>query len=394
MAPTSPSAGHFDAASSARLPEGFRGRFRVFERLTYLNSCSQGALSDVVRDSYREYLDGLEGKGSDWDTWVGKQEQVRVLLGRLLNSPAEDVAVTASASAALSAVASALDFRGPRNGIVTTDLDFPTTAQIWHAQTSRGAQLRTIRTGPSSQLDIGDLASAIDEHTAVVSVPHVCYRNGAHVDLEAVVHLAHAHGALVVVDAYQSVGARPIDVGELQPDFLVGGVLKYLLSSPGVGFLYANPRTTTSLVPTMTGWFAARDIFAMSIESFDPAPDARRFEAGTPAVPSLFAASAGLDLMLEIGVAPTSRHVDELCRQLRQGVAELGGSVATPESSPGPMVAVRSTDAPALVAEMGRRGVVVSDRDGNVRVSPHCYNTAVDIDAALAVLRDHRGLLA
>lgn len=376
------------------LPRAVRGRFPVFERLTYINSCSQGALSDVVREAYEAYLSELEAEGSAWETWVGKQEEVRDRLGMLLNAAPDSVAVTASASAAVSAVASAIDFTGERNGVVTTDLDFPTTAQIWHAQASRGARVRTVRSGGSAVLDLDRVAAEIDERTALVSVPHVCYRNGARVDLAPVIELAHRHGALVMVDAYQSVGALPIDVAELKPDFLVGGVLKYLLASPGVGFLYADPTTTAGLVPTATGWFAARDIFAMSIEAFDPATDARRFEAGTPAVPSLYAAAAGIGLMLEVGVAATAEHVAALCRQLREGVLGLGGSIATPEGSAGPLMAVRSTDAEALVAAMGADGVVVSSRDGNVRISPHCYNNSADIEHALSVLGTQKELLA
>lgn len=375
------------------LPESIRSRFPVFRRLTYINSCSQGALSDAVRNSYEDYLSGLESKGSDWNTWVGKQEEVRGLVGKLLNTDADNVAVTSSASSALNGIASAMDFSGERNVVVTTDLDFPTTAQIWHAQARRGAVVRTVGTEDTESLDLEKLAAVIDERTAVVSVPHVCYRNGADVDLASVIELAHRHGALVVVDAYQSAGARPLDMQALKPDFLVGGMLKYLLSSPGVGFVYVDPKSAAELVPTVTGWFGARDIFAMSTQGFDPAEEARRFEAGTPAVPSIYAAAAGLALMLQIGVDATAEHVARLCQQLREGVADIGGSVATPASSPGPMIAVRSTDAPALVAAMAREGVIVSDRDGNVRISPHCYNSPADMERALQVLRAQKRML-
>ncbi|SJM58252.1 Cysteine desulfurase [Actinomycetales bacterium JB111] len=381
-------------AAAAALPDSIRDRFPIFENLTYINSCSQGALSDSVRAAYEDYLTNLRTKGSDWDAWVGKQEEVRGLVGRLLNTASENVALTASASVALSAIVSSVDFSGERSVIVTTDLDFPTAAQVWHAQERRGAEVRTVATDASGVLDLDELDRAVDDRTAIVSVPHVCYRNGAHVDLAAAVEIAHRHGALVVVDAYQSVGARPIDVEALAPDFLVGGALKYLLSSPGTGFMYVNPATTADLVPTSTGWFAARDIFAMSIDAYDPATSARRYEAGTPAVPSLYAAAAGIGLLLEVGVEATAEHVAGLCARLRAGVADLGGTVVTPASAPGPLIAVRSTDVDALVASMAADEVVVSSRDGNLRVSPHFYNSGADIDHALAVLRDHKELLA
>ena len=370
-----------------------RHRFPVFEHLTYVNSCSQGALADVVRAAYEDYLAGLEHEGSLWEHWVGRQERVRVDLATLLGASSAEVAVTTSASAAISAVASGLDLSGGRDGVVTTDLEFPTVGQIWHAQERRGARVHHVRSEPDHSLLLERFDEAIDDRTAIVSLTHVCYRNGARTDLEPIIAMARERGAYVLVDAYQSAGALPLDMTSLDADFLVGGALKYLLGSPGVGFLYARAGRTDAVVPTTTGWFADRDVFRMQIEAYDPAPDARRFEAGTPAVPSLYAAAAGVELMLEIGVERTAAHVETLLQQLREGVERLGGTVVTPEAAHGPMLAVASTDDAAHVAALGQERVVVSNRDGNVRISPHCYNTAEDVDAVLAALRTTRSLL-
>ncbi len=382
-----------DTATHATLADTVRHRFPVFENVTYVNSCSQGALSDAVRDAYEDYLSGLEREGSLWGHWVERQERVRVAMARLLNAPPAEVAITSSASAGLSSLASALDFSTGRHKVVTTDLEFPTAGQIWHAQEPRGAEVVHVASGPDHTIPLERFAEAIDDETAIVSLTHVCYRNGARTDVEAVAALAHERGALVLLDAYQSVGALPLDVATLDVDFVIGGMLKYLLASPGVGFLYARDQRTEKLVPTSTGWFAARDIFAMSIDAYDPAPDARRFEAGTPPVPSLYAAAAGIELMLEIGVAATAAHVETLTSQLRAGVAELGGQVVTPIDWYGPMLAVASTDEHAHVAALGAEQIVVSSRDGNVRISPHCYNNPEDMDRVLAGLHRHRHLL-
>ena len=375
------------------LPDAIRHRFPVFENLTYINSCSQGALSDVVRAAYHDYLAGLEREGSLWEHWMGRQEIVRAQLATLLNAAPSEIAVTTSGSAAVSAVASAFDFGGTRNKVVTTDLEFPMIGQIWHAQERHGAEVVHVPTDPDNTIPLGRFAAAIDDRTAAVSITGVCYRNGAALDLKPIIDLAHSRGALVLVDAYQGVGAIPLDVEELGVDFLSGGCLKYLLSSPGVGFLYARAATTAALRPTVTGWFAARDIFAMDIHSYDPATDARRFESGTPAVPSLYAAAAGISLMLEIGVANSWSHVEGLLAQLRAGIADIGGTVVTPTAQHGPMLAVATTDEHAAVAALGQDGVVVSSRDGNVRISPHCYNNSADVEAVLASLHRHRQLL-
>lgn len=375
------------------LADGIRHRFPVFENVTYVNSCSQGALSDAVRGAYEDYLAGLEREGSLWGHWVERLERVRAATATLLGAAPADVAVTTSASAGLSSLASAIDFTSRRNKVVTTSLEFPTAGQIWHAQERRGAEVVHVAANDDHTIPLDRFAAEIDDTTAIVSLTHVCYRNGARTDVESVVSLAHERGARVLLDAYQSVGALPLDVRTLDVDFIIGGMLKYLLASPGVGFLYARESAAAGLVPTSTGWFAARDIFAMGIDAYDPAPDARRFEAGTPPVPSLYAAASGIELMLEIGVAATQAHVDDLTAQLRAGVADLGGRVVTPVDWHGPMIAVASTDELAHVSALEAERVVVSSRDGNVRVSPHCYNNSDDMDRVLAALAQTRHLL-
>lgn len=381
------------AASSGSLPESIRHRFPIFEHLTYVNSCSQGALSDSVRAAYQDYLEGLEREGSLWEHWVGKQESVRGQLATLLGATPAEIAVTTSGSAAVSSLASSFDFGSGRTKVVTTDLEFPMIGQIWHAQERRGAEVLHVPADPDNTIPLDRFADAIDDRTAIVSLTQVCYRNGARMDLAPIIELAHSRGALVLVDAYQGVGAVPLDVAELDADFVTGGVLKYLLSSPGVGFLYAKQATTAALQPTVTGWFAARDIFAMDIHSYDPAQDARRFESGTPAVPSLYAAEAGISLMLQIGVADSWLHVQGLLAQLRAGIEGIGGTVATPAALAGPLLAVSTTDEHAAVKALENDGVIVSSRDGNVRISPHCYNNDADVEAVIAALHRNRHLL-
>jgi selenocysteine lyase/cysteine desulfurase len=166
------------------------------------------------------------------------------------------VAVTTSASAGATAVASAFDFAG-RGKVVTTSLEFPTIGQIWHAQERRGAKVVHVPASADNTLSVDSLAAAVDEQTAIVSITHVCYQNGSRLDIDPITKLAHDNGALVLLDSYQAAGAVPIDVAASGVDFVVGGALKYLLGSPGVGYLYANPQTTGCPPPTTRrapGW--------------------------------------------------------------------------------------------------------------------------------------------
>jgi selenocysteine lyase/cysteine desulfurase len=372
---------------------GCRTRFPIFERLTYLNSCSQGALSDAVRDAYAAYLADWDEQGAPWEYWVERAETARTAFARLIGGEPVDVAVTTSLSAGMSAVASAFDW-SVRPRVVVSDFEFPTVGQIWHAQELRGAEV--VHVPPADGvIPVEHFGELIDERTALVAVTAVCYRNGARLPVADIVDIAHERGALVALDAYQAVGSYPIDVGELGVDLLGAGVLKYLLSSAGLGFLWCREGLSRSLLPTQTGWFADRNIFEMDIHDYSPAPTARRFESGTPPVPAIYAGIAGIELMQEIGIAATREHVTALNERLIAGVDELGGSVATPRdpAQRGALVCVRSTDAPALVRALAADGIVTSERDGNLRVSPHAYNVDEDIDTVLAALARHRGLL-
>ena len=305
----------------------------------------------------------------------------------------DEVAVTTSLSAGVSALASALDFDG-RPRVVVSDFEFPTVGQIWHAQELRGAEVVHV---PQSdgEIPVEHFDELIDERTSLVAVTAVCYRNGARLPVEEIVELAHSRGALVLLDAYQAIGSYPLDVRELGVDFLGAGTLKYLLASAGLGFLWCREGLSESLLPTQTGWFADRNIFEMDIHDYSPSPTARRFQSGTPPIPAIYAGIAGIELMQEIGIAETREHVNGLNERLIAGVDELGGSVATPRDPErrGALVCIRSTDAPALVRALGEDGIVCSDRDGNLRVSAHAYNVEEDIDTLLTALAYHRHLL-
>jgi selenocysteine lyase/cysteine desulfurase len=377
------------------LPALCRHRFPIFDRLVYINSCSQGALSDAVRAAYRAYLDDWDEHGAPWNYWVDRSEAARAAFARLIGAEADEVAVTTSASAGLSALASALRFDGGRPKVVLSDFEFPTVGQIWHAQERRGAEVVHVP-AVGAEIPLEAFDAAIDERTAIVSITAVSYRNGARLDIDGIVSLAHARGALVLLDAYQAVGSYPIDVKELGVDLLAAGVLKYLLGSAGLGFVYCRRDLVETLVPTQTGWFADRDVFAMDHRDYSPSPTARRFEAGTPPIPSIYAGIAGIELMEEIGIAATREHVNALNEQLIEGVGDLGGRVVTPQAREqrGALVCVASKDASALVAALAADGIVTSSRDGNLRLSAHCYNTAGDVERVLEALTRQRFLLA
>jgi selenocysteine lyase/cysteine desulfurase len=379
-----------------KLPHSIRDRFPLLERAVYTNSCSQGALSKEVRAAYDRYLTDWDEKGAPWDLWVELNEAARSRFARLLNATTNEIAVTTSVSAGVSSLISGLRDRDGRNKIVLSDFEFPTIGQIVHAQELLGSKVEHVPPTPEVTIPLDRLAEAIDEETKLVAITYVCFRNGSKTDIETVVELAHEAGALVLLDAFQAVGAVPINVQDLDVDFVAGGNLKYLLGSAGLGFLYCRADLLPQITPTQTGWFADEDIFAMDIHDYSPSHTATKFESGTPPVPSIYAGIAGMDLMNEIGVAETELHVAALTDLLIQGLDRIGAKMVTPRDPArrGPMIAVAVNDERAMVAALKDDGILTTSRDGNIRLSWHCYNSAEDVEAVIAGLERHSALLA
>lgn len=375
--------------------ERLRERFPTLARKTYLNSGSYGLLSVDVRRAFEDYLDIREERGSDWPGWMAQQEALRTRVAKLLNAGEDEIAITASASAGINAIASALDFESPRNKVVASDFEFPTSGQIWHAQETRGARVVHVPEDAEAYIPLSHFEKLIDEQTRVVAITHVCFRNGAKLDVAGIVKLAHAKGALVVLDCFQSVGAIPIDVKALGVDFAVGGMSKYLLGTAGIGFLYCPRELATTLMPTVSGWFAQDEARMLDIHQNAPALNTHRFQAGTPPVPNCYAAAAGIDIILSLGVAEIEAHVRALSGDCMDRLTQAGCKLATPrdDTRRGPSVAVRANDDNALVAKLSEMDVVTSCRDGNVRAMFHCYNNKADVDALVDALLANRHLL-
>jgi selenocysteine lyase/cysteine desulfurase len=374
----------------------FRAQFPTLRTKAYFNSGSYGLLSLPVEAAFRRYLDNRLERGSDWGAWLERAEGLRGGLAALLGADPDEIALTASASAGINALASALDFSGPRNRVVVSNFEFPTSGQIWHAQEPRGAVVDHVPEADDGYIPLEHFERLIDERTRLVAVAQVCYRNGARLDIEGIVRLAHAKGAMVLLDCFQAVGALQVDLKALGVDFAVGGTLKYLLGTAGVGFLYVDRRRIQGLVPTVGGWFAQADVNAMDIFANDLDPTARRFQAGTPPVVNCYAAEAGVELIRATGVAAIEARIRALTGDFMDRLLAEGLTLATPRDDHrrGPQVAIRALDAPAMVARLAERGVVVSSRDGNVRTMFHAYNDASDIHALVTGLLAHRELLA
>ena len=375
-------------------PRAFRKLFPIFDERVYLNSCSQGALGHPVQAALEEFMASWHRHGNPWELWCERMEELRAEFAGLINAEPDEVAVTFSASTAVGALASALDW-SERPRVVTSDLDFPTMGHVWLAQRARGAEVRYAR-AEGDRLPLGAFAAEVDGRTGIVATTHVCYRNGFKTDLAGLAELAHAHGAPLLVDAFQSLGTEPVDVRALGVDALITGTLKYLLGTPGVALLYVRRELAERLRPTDTGWFGQTDPFAYDVHRLDYAPGARRFQSGSPPVPAVYAALAAVRLLRQVGLDAVHDHVRALSDRFIAGAERRGLRLMTPAEPDrrGPLVMVRCRDVQRLIERLGERGVLCSTRDGALRVSFHYYNLVEDVDALLAGLDDNVDLLA
>jgi selenocysteine lyase/cysteine desulfurase len=350
-----------------------------------------------VRSAVETWLDGWDANGAEWDFWVERNEAARAAFARVLHASPDEVAVTTSVSQGVSALVSALDFSGERNRIVISEYEFPTIGQIAHAQELRGAEVVHVRPDAGGAISSEQFADAIDDRTALVCCTALSYRTGHRHDVGGIADVAHAHGAIVLADSYQAVGAIELDTRTLGADVVTGGTVKYLLGSSGLGFMWVRSSLLEALLPTQTGWFADEDIFAMSIADYSPHQSARRFDSGTPPVPSLYPGVAGIAIVEETGVPAVEAYVSELNGALIDRLGEIGATVVTPRDPArrGPLVAVRSSDVGRLCTELREQeSIVTSLRDENLRIATHFYNTLDDVDRIAVALAARRHLLA
>lgn len=353
----------------------------------YLANCSQGPLSTAVHTAIEMFLDQWARLGMHWDAWVEEVERARAAFAALIGAAPGEIAVGSSVSQLVSSLASALP-QGQRRRVVTSAVEFPGVAHAWLALRGQGWQVDILRTDEEGLVSGQRFAAAVDGTTALVSVPHVCYEHGALTDLTPVVKAAHERGALVFVDAYQSLGTVPIDVKASGVDFLAAGTLKYLLGTAGIAFLYVNPALIQQLEPTVTGWFGRRQPFAFDPTRLDYADVAARFDLGTPPIINAYAARAGMELVLEAGVNDIRAQIERLSALAYDLAARLDLRVLGPRqvALKGATTAI-DTGSPErahlIENELRQHGIIASARGRGIRLAPHGFTYEAELEQAL-----------
>lgn len=367
----------------------YRAEFPILERKVYLNSCSLGPLSRRSRAAVNEFLDRWDELGASawYEIWWGALQDLRARFARLVGAGTPEIALAASVSAALTAVASSLDYSA-RNRVVLADLDFPTVAYQWLAKRPAGVEVVFAHSDDRVGVPLESFERLIDERTAIVATSRVFFTSGYIQDVRALAELAHARGALLLVDDYHGTGQLPLDVKAAGVDMLVSGGLKWLLGGPGLAYLYVRDELIPRLQPSMTGWFAHERQFDFAVDYLTFAQDATRFQSGTPALAAVYAGRAGLEIVEEIGPQRLRERSSALTADLVRRAQEAGYTVRSPldDERRAGIVTLAMDDPAAAVAHLARHDIIVDARPGLLRISPYFFNTFEDNERLFAAL--------
>ncbi len=369
--------------------ERWRGEFPQLSSVVHLANCSQGAQSQRVMESLRRYTGSWFERGADWDLWVEEVDKAKAVFAKLVNCSPEDVGVVGSVSEAVSTIAGAIDYATPRNKVILSGAEFPTVGHVWLAHRKYGAKVDFVPV-TDGEIPLEEYERMADDTLAMAAVTHVSYLTGYKQDLKAITDIIHAKGGMVFVDAYQGLGTCPLDVQQLGVDVLTSGNLKYLLGIPGIAFVYVRPEVVGRLRPAETGWFGQENPFAFDLRTLDYARTARRIEGGTPPVAAAFAARAGMELILDVGVDRIGQHIDYLSAYALEGAIDRGLSIMSPldVKKKGATTSILiEGDSHQAETALRQKGIVTASRGQALRLAPHFFTKKEELDLALDELR-------
>lgn len=368
-----------------------RALFPVTERYVYFN---HAAISPppipTIRAIEAQLKDVHENGSLNYRSWLAVKEDARKLLANLLGAKPAQVAFVRNTSDALSTVANGLNWRTGDN-IVTFSREFPSNIYPWlRVRDAFGVEVRMCEER-EGRIDLAEFESLIDEHTRIVAVSHVQYASGFRTDLERLGRVARRHDALFVVDAIQALGAVPTNVEAEFVDVAAGASHKWLLAPEGVGYLFLSGRARERIQPTLVGWTSVPD--PDDYLNFEQGWNrgTLAWETGTGPAALVHGFKASLELLHSQGVRKIESYLEELtdylCERLTEKNYEVVSSRASGEKSA--IVCIRhrgGLSSMALYHHLNTRNIVTAPRGDRLRIAPHFYNTANEVDQLVAAL--------
>ncbi len=371
---------------------GWRKEFPVLDKTVYLINHSLGAMPCRTRDRLNEYADVWSTRSiRAWEeAWWEMPITVGNLIGSIIGAGEGEVTMHPNVSVCQSIIASCFEWNGKRNKIVSEGLNFPSNLYIHHQLEKLGARVVTVPSEDGITIPLDKLLAAIDDQTLLVSVSHVIFKSAYIQDLRAITERAHAVGARVVADIYQSAGTVPVNVRELDVDFATGGSVKWLCGGPGAGYLYVRRDLWPSLEPRVTGWMAHRHPFAFDPEPIEFADNAFRFLQGTPNIPGMYAARSGYEIINEVGVENIRAKSIRQTSMLIELAEENGFPVRSPKDpvQRGGTVTLDVPNGYEVTQELLRRDFLLDYRPGaGIRIAPHFYTKDEELKLAVGEIQ-------
>ena len=370
--------------------EEFRAQFPALETRAYLFSGAMTPAAATVRAEWDKWTDAWSADPNSVYTeeaMLGGMTSLRQAFARLLNATPEEIALTDSTSRAANIAIRILADRGS-GSVVVDESTYPSSVYPWYAQ---AREVHMVPTGHSADPS-ATLAEAITDDTVAVCVSHVSPFTGRRHNLALLSAAAHDHGALLMVDAAQSTGVLPLDTRAEGIDLLVTTGMKWLLGPPGIGYLYATEEVLAT-APVLDVGYIGLDVplGEWPVAELPPvSPTARRYELGLPSLPALGASRAGVELLLQAGVANIAAHVEHLMTRCLDGLQELGLDVTTPRDPArrASVLVFTHKHAAQLFKACRHKGVDIGTLTrGRLRVDPHGFNNEADIDRFLESCR-------
>jgi kynureninase len=371
----------------------WRQEFPILGRATYMISNSLGAMPRGVYDRLRGYADSWAERGvRAWEEgWWEMAVQVGDKIAPLIGAESGELSLHQNVTLTQAVISSCVDFGGPRNKVVMTDLEFPSIQYFYHEQRRRGARVEVVPSNDPVRFELQKFLAAIDETTLLVPISLVLFRSSYIVNARAIIERAHRVGAHVILDTFQAAGTIPINVRDLQADFTVGGVLKWLCGGPGVAYLYVREDLRAKLQPALTGWIAHQRPFEFETGAIDSREDSFRYLNGTPHIPALYACQPGLDILNNIGISAIRAKSMQMTARLLESARSRGWEVNTPEdpAERAGTVSINCPHAYEVCRELLGRDILVDYRPkAGVRVSPHFYNRVDECDFTLQQMEE------
>jgi kynureninase len=376
----------------------WRSEFPILDKTVYLISHSLGAMPRATYERLHEYADIWATRGvRAWaEGWWNMPVTVGNEVARIIGADTGTVVMHQNVSICQSLILSCLlplPENSKRRKIVYSELNFPSVMYVYEAHArEHGLRIETVKSDDGITVPLERLLAAIDEETLLVPISHVLFKSAFLQDAQAITRRAHEVGAMVVLDTYQSAGTVPFSVKDLQVDFATGGSVKWLCGGPGAGYLYVRSDLIERLEPKTTGWMAHEHPFAFESE-LHYAPNITRFLHGSPAIPALYAAQSGYEIINEIGVERIREKSVRQTQHLIELAQEAGFRVTSPRNPAqrGGTITVWDDHAAALTKELIRREFIVDYRPGaGVRISPHFYTTDEELELVIAEMKKIR----